>query len=198
MRRRRDLFRGIGSALLVGAALVALAACSQAPQRATVVSAGKSTPGHGIAAPAHVVDGLALVQDELSWAGIRIGLARAEVERLLGAPLPPLESNEICANFVATRTLGNVDVTFEFADESSQAPLEHLFIPLAGDLPQAEQVQRLKRHLPGSTYVPSRYAPELGEGENPKPVFRVATPQPRVVMLRSNEGLWLGDPRCYD
>jgi len=151
-----------------------------------------------IAAPEHVVDGLALVQDELAWAGIRIGLARAEIERMLGGPLAPLEANEICASYVTTRMLGDVTVTFEFPDESSQAPLEHLFIPLDGDLPQVEQIQRLKQHLPGSTYVPSRYAPDVAESDNPKPVYRVATAQPRVVMLRSNEGLWLGDPRCYD
>ena len=183
---------------MLGAALVVFVSCSQAPQRASAVAAVSSSTRLAIAAPEHVVDGLALVQDELTWAGIRIGLARAEIERMLGAPLAPLEANEICASYVATRMLGNVKVTFEFPDESSQAPLEHLFIPLHGDLPQSEQIQRLKQHLPGSTYVPSRFAPDVAESENPKPVYRVATSQPRVVMLHSDEGLWLGDPRCYD
>lgn len=183
---------------VLGAALVLLVGCSQAPQRANAVSALSPPPRIATATPEHVVDGLALVQNELTWAGIRIGLTRAEIERMLGAPLAPLEANEICASFVATRMLGDVKVTFEFPDESSQAPLEHMFIPLGGELPQAEQIQRLKQHLPGSTYVPSRYAPDVAESENPKPVYRVATSQPRVVMLHSHEGLWLGDPRCYD
>lgn len=197
MQRHRRSNAGLRFSCVLGAALVVLAGCSQAPQRAGAV-ASRSSSRLAIATPQHVVDGLALVQDELAWAGIRIGWSRAEIERLLGAPLAPLEANEICASFVSTRTLGAVKVTFEFPDETSQAPLEHLFIALDGELPQVEQIQRLKLHLPGSTYVPSRYAPDVAESDNPKPVYRVATAQPRVVMLHSGEGLWLGDPRCYD
>ena len=198
MQVRRGWNGGLRLAGAVAAALATMAGCSQAPQRAGAVATVLSSTRHAIAMPEHVVDGLALVKDELAWAGIRIGQPRAELERLLGAPLAPLEANEICASFVTTRTLGDVKVTFEFPDESSQAPLEHLFIPLDGELPQVEQIQRLKMHLPGSTYVPSRFAPDVAESDNPKPVYRVATAQPRVVMLHSNEGLWLGDPRCYD
>lgn len=198
MRRHRRSIGGLRFSCVLGAALVVLAGCSQAPKkRAGAVASGASSR-LAIATPQHVVDGLSLIQDELAWSGIRIGWSRAEIERVLGAPLAPLEANEICASFVSTRTLGDVKVTFEFPDESSQAPLEHIFIPLDGELPQVEQIQRLKQHLPGSTYVPSRYAPDVAEGDNPKPVYRVATAQPRVVMLHSSEGLWLGDPRCYD
>lgn len=191
--RRRNWEPGI---LFIGCSLAMLGACSQTPSR---IADDKSIPGAPtLSMPDYPVDRLVLDHDELAWSGIRIGIPRAELERHMGSSLAPLERNEICASFVATRTIDGAKVTFEFADESATAPLEHLFIPLDGNLPQTEQIERLKRRLPGSTYVPSRYAPDLAEHDNPKPVYRVATPQPRVVMLSANEGLWLGDPRCYD
>ena len=195
---QRQTMRGIGT-LLAGCALLILSACSQAPSR-TGNTDWEPSPATAAAwsLPDYPVDGLALDHDELAWSGIRIGMPRAELERRMGTSLAPLEANEICASFIATRTVGNMKVTFEFPDESATAPLEHLFIPLDGKLPQAQQIERLKRLLPGSTYVPSRYAPELAEQDNPKPVYRVATAEPRVVMLNASEGLWLGDPRCYD
>lgn len=180
-------------------AVLALAACSPKPLRIAEVPASADADSPALLSiPSYPVDGLALDHDELEWAGIRIGTTRAELEDRLGASLEPLEANEICASFIATRKFGGATITFEFPDESAVAPLEHLFIPLDGDLPQSEQIMRLKQHLPGSTYVPSRYAPDLAESDNPKPVYRVPTLLPRVVMLRHSEGLWLGDPRCYD
>ena len=195
MQRQRSWKRNI---LGLGCALVVLAGCGQTPLR--VADQRKSTLAGSTASPslAYPVDGLALDRDELAWSGIRIGMTRGELEKLLALPIAPLEANEICASFVATREIRNVLITFEFPDESEAAPLEHLFIPLDGDLPQTEQILRLKRRLPDVTYVPSRYAPNLAEQDNPKPVYRVATARPRVVMLNANEGLWLGDPRCYD
>lgn len=175
-----------------------LTSCSPAPSRIADVHARTDRDTPHFALPPYPVDGLALDQDELTWSGIRIGMPRADLEALLAMQIAPLEPNEICASFVATREIGNVRITFEFPDESNDAPLEHLFIALDGNLPQTEQIARLKRHLPDSTYVPSRYAPDLAERDNPKPVYRVATARPRVVMLNTHEGLWLGDPRCYD
>ncbi len=184
--------------MLIAATLALVDGCSQAPSRAGVDVDAGGTSDTGHIQPSYPVDGLALEDDELTWSGIRIGMPRAELERRMGASLEPLEANEICASFVTTRAVGKTKVTFEFPNESATAPLEHLFIPLDGTLPQTEQIVRLKQHLPGSTYVPSRYAPDLSEQDNPKPVYRVATVQPRVVMLNTAEGLWLGDPRCYD
>jgi len=180
-------------------ALCLLTACAQSPTR----DVGDTTAIPPIAAvgldlPVYAVDGLRVAQGELSWAGIRIGTRRAEVERLLQVTFPALQPNEICSSFVTTREVGSHRVTFEFADRTSNAELEQLFIALDGDLPQLEQIARLKERLPGSAYVPSRYAPDLRESDNPKPVYRVDTPRPRVVMLHHEEGLWLGDPSCYD
>lgn len=182
--------------ILIAGTLALLPGCSQAPSRdASEAAVVDEVDPMGVTYP---VDGLAIDGDELTWAGIRIGMPRAEIERRIGESLEPLEANEICESFVITRPVGRTRVTFEFPDESATAPLEHVFIPLDGTLPQSEQILRLKRQLPGSTYVPSRYAPDLAEPDNPKPVYRVATAKPRVVMLNTDEGLWLGDPRCYD
>ncbi len=178
--------------------LLGLAACIPGPSGVTRGPSSGVSPAHALSLPAYAVEGLSLDQGELAWSGIRIGTPRAELEKLLAMRIGPLDANEICASFVATRALGDMRITFEFADEGVDAPLEHLFIALQGDLPQIEQIARLKQRLPASTYVPSRYAPDLAERDNPKPVYRVATTRPRVVMLNADEGLWLGDPRCYD
>ncbi len=175
----------------------AMTGCAQSAQADGLLPAGPSSAEKksAIAIP---VEALALVDDEIEWAGIRIGTPRAALERTLGQPFDPLEANDLCGSFISTRDVEGHRVTFEFAGKDPESPLEHMFMPLDGSLTQTEQIARLKARLPGNVYVPSRFDPGRSETNNPKPVYRVATTAARVVMLDHDEGLWLGDPRCYD
>lgn len=176
---------------------LALTGCAQSARAdgPGVAVAAAATKRVAIAIP---VEALAIFDDEIEWAGIRIGTPRVVLERTLGKSFDPLEANELCSSFISTREVDGHEVTFEFAGDGPQAPLEHLFLPLDGSMPQAEQIRRLKARLPASVYVPSRFDPDRAEDSNPKPVYRVATTPARVVMLGHDEGLWIGDPRCYD
>lgn len=187
-----------GRYLLVLLAMsLALTGCAQSARAdgPVVAESDAATARNAITIP---VEAIAIVDDEIEWAGIRIGTPRAALERTLGQTFDPLEANDLCGSFVSTREVDGQLVTFEFAGKGPEAALEHLFLPLDGSMAQVEQIRRMKARVPGSVYVPSRFDPDRAEDRNPKPVYRVATTAARVVMLDHDEGLWIGDPRCYD
>lgn len=173
---------------ILGIALLAVALGGCAADRISRTSGPAAT----------LIDELTYRDGRLGWRGLSIGGTRSEIEARLGHPLALREAEApVCGEHFADVRMGGRVVTLQFSGAGTDAVLDSLFIPTSGTGAVDSLAADLKRRFPQAEYRPSRHRPELGEPENPTPLY-VMGPESDLAVLVKPVGIYLASLACLD
>jgi hypothetical protein len=166
-----------------------------------------SIPGQG-ASPrfprsADAVHQLTLRQGRLGWGGLEEGMTFQQAERALGRRLPALGSasqDELCGYYHLEAELMGQPLRLEFSAEAGESRLQAIWLPLtsrAGKPSREAIIEALHARFPEIEYVPSQFAPDLPEAENPRPLYRTVTGGGMIFVQPEMGGIYFGQI-CVD
>jgi hypothetical protein len=166
-----------------------------------------SIPGQG-ASPrfsrsVDAVHQLTLRQGRLGWGGLEEGMTFQQAERALGRRLPALGSasqDELCGYYHLEAELMGQPLRLEFSAEAGESHLQAIWLPLtsrAGKPSRDQIIEALHARFPEIEYVPSQFAPDLPEAENPRPLYRTVTGGGMIFVQPEMGGIYFGQI-CVD
>lgn len=139
----------------------------------------------------------------LGWGGLEEGMTFEQAERALGRHLPALGSasqDQLCGYYHLDAELMGQPLRLEFAAEAGESHLQAIWLPLTGraGMPSRDQiVEALHARFPDIEYVPSQFAPDLPEAENPRPLYRTVTGGGMIFVQPELGGIYFGQI-CVD
>lgn len=136
---------------------------------------------------------------QLAWDGIVTGMTREQVEQAVGQRLEsPTGPGPLCGRYTTETTVLGQPLELSFGGPTQGARLESLTVLLPappGGFQRDEVVPALEARLGELEFIPSRHAPERGEDEIRKPLYRSSGGG--LVFVNPNRGVSLGNV-CYD
>lgn len=175
-----------GGAILVLAGLMIVTACTSA-------GGGRILPYDEALRQVHERGG------GLAFGGLRVGMSRAEVERELGARLPPFPGADPLCDYhylPPVDYLGHeLGLAFTGSTQSARLASVTILIPAGAPFDAPTLVDRLESRLGRLEFQPSNNAPGQGPYQMRRPVFR--TENGGTVFLNPDRGVSIGEV-CYD
>ena len=144
---------------------------------------------------------MTLRKGRLGWGGLEVGMTFRQAELVLGRRLPSIGSasqDELCGYYHLEVELLRQPLRLEFSAEAGESHLQALWLPVAsraGAASRDEIVAALHARFPSLEYLPSPFAPDLGEAENPKPLYRI--PEGGGMVFVQPGGVYFGEV-CVD
>ena len=146
---------------------------------------------------------MTLRRGRLGWGGLEEGMTFEQAERALGRRLPALGSasqEELCGYYHLEAELMGQPLRLEFSAEAGESRLQAIWLPLAGRAgkPTRDQiVDALHARFPELEYLPSQFAPDLPEAENPRPLYRTVQVGGMIFVQPEEGGVYFGQI-CVD
>jgi hypothetical protein len=136
----------------------------------------------------------------LGWKGVAVGMTLSEIEAVVGEDLPPpaFAQQILCPYHRLDVRVDGQLLHLDFAGAGADAELRSVVIPLpvarGETFDTATVVETLRAGLE-LRFVPSPHAPEKGEAELEKPLYR--TPRGELVFVNPEIGVVFGQV-CVD
>lgn len=136
---------------------------------------------------------------QLGWDGLTVGMTREQVERAVGQRLGSHQGPDaLCGRYAVQATVLEQPLELSFGGPTQGARLEAITLLLPappGGFRLEEVKPGLEARLGTLELIPSRHAPELGEAQLDKPLYR--TRNGGGVFIHPRRGISLGDV-CVD
>lgn len=146
---------------------------------------------------------ITLRQGRLGWGGLEEGMSFEQAERALGRRLPALGSasqDQLCGYYHLEAELMGQPLRLEFSAEAGESRLQAIWLPLtsrAGKPSRDQIIEALHARFPEIEYVPSQFAPDLPEAENPRPLYRTIKGGGMIFVQPELGGIYFGQI-CVD
>lgn len=194
----RSTRRAVRSGRRVGRRLAALAAAA-----ALAAGCASSSPAARLGGDAEALRQLGVRRGRLAWDGLVTGMTFSEVEAAVGRrlPSPSLPDDALgCAHPAVTTELLGRRLGLEFSGGTESARLVAIDLVLAapehGQLVEGEALKAAVRaQVPGLEFLPSVHAPDRGEADAVKALYRA--PNGELVFVNPARGVYFGEV-CVD
>lgn len=126
-----------------------------------------------------------------------------QAELVLGRRLPALGSatqDQLCGYYHLETELMGQPLRLEFSAEAGESRLQAIWLPLqsrAGMATRNDIVEALHGRFPEIRYIPSPFAPDLAEAENPRPLYGTAPGGGMIFVQPEAGGIYFGQI-CVD
>lgn len=200
-------------AVILLISLIAACASGRGPAQGSPPVGGTSAPppstipgqGPSVRFPRSVdaIHQITLRRGRLGWGGLEEGMTFEQAERALGQRLPALGSasqDQLCGYYHLETELMGQPLRLEFSAEAGESRLQAIWLPLtsrAGRPSRDQIVEALHARFPELEYLPSQFAPDVPEAENPRPMYRTVTGGGMIFVQPELGGVYLGQI-CVD